>query len=47
MRKHKSVLLGETIEALNLKEGMTVVDATLGAGGHSREILKKLVRVEN
>ncbi len=42
MRKHKSVLLGETIEALNLKEGMTVVDATLGAGGHSREILKKI-----
>ncbi len=37
---HKSVLLQETINALNLKEGMTVVDATLGGGGHSREILK-------
>lgn len=42
MTIHKSVLLDETIEALNLKEGMIVVDATLGGGGHSREILKKI-----
>ncbi|MFZ2226146.1 MAG: 16S rRNA (cytosine(1402)-N(4))-methyltransferase RsmH [Candidatus Moraniibacteriota bacterium] len=40
MTIHKSVLLKESIEALNLKEGMIVVDATLGGGGHSREILK-------
>jgi len=42
MTVHKSVLLKETIEALNLKEGMIVVDATLGGGGHAREILKKI-----
>jgi len=40
MTIHKSVLLEESIEALNLKEGSIVVDATLGGGGHSREILK-------
>jgi 16S rRNA (cytosine1402-N4)-methyltransferase len=40
MTIHKSVLLEESIEALNLKEGSVVVDATLGGGGHSREILK-------
>lgn len=39
---HKTVLLEEAIEALNLKDGMTVVDATLGGGGHSREILKRI-----
>ncbi|MDQ1283672.1 MAG: Ribosomal small subunit methyltransferase [Patescibacteria group bacterium] len=42
MSIHKPVLLKETIELLNLKEGMTVMDATLGGGGHSREILKKI-----
>ncbi len=40
MTIHKAVLLEESIEALNLKEGSIVVDATLGGGGHSREILK-------
>ncbi|MFA6184044.1 MAG: 16S rRNA (cytosine(1402)-N(4))-methyltransferase RsmH [Parcubacteria group bacterium] len=40
MTIHKSVLLEEAISGLNLKEGMTVVDATLGGGGHSIEILK-------
>lgn len=39
---HKTVLLSETIEALQLKPGMVVVDATLGGGGHSREILGKI-----
>ena len=39
---HKTVLLAETVEALQLKPGMIVVDATLGGGGHSREILKKI-----
>lgn len=42
MRIHKAVLLGEAIENLNLEEGAVVVDATLGAGGHSREILKRI-----
>jgi len=40
MTIHKSVLLEESIEALNLEEGSVVVDATLGGGGHSREILR-------
>lgn len=39
---HKSVLLQETIELLALKEGQTVLDGTVGAGGHSYEILKKI-----
>jgi len=42
MRIHKAVLLKETIEALNLKNGDVVVDATLGAGGHSRKILERI-----
>lgn len=42
MSIHKPVLLKEVIESLNLKEGDTVVDATLGGGGHSREILSKI-----
>lgn len=37
---HKPVLLKESLEGLNLKKGAVVVDATLGGGGHSREILK-------
>jgi 16S rRNA (cytosine1402-N4)-methyltransferase len=39
---HKTVLLRETVENLNLKPGMIVVDATLGAGGHSNLILEKI-----
>lgn len=42
MTVHTSVLLQETVDALNLKEGMTVVDATLGGGGHALEVLKKI-----
>lgn len=40
--KHYSVLLNESIEGLNIKENGIYVDATLGYGGHSSEILKKL-----
>lgn len=40
---HKPVLLEEVIENLNLKPGMTVVDGTLGAGGHSTAILEKIL----
>ncbi|EKE21066.1 MAG: hypothetical protein ACD_7C00368G0002, partial [uncultured bacterium] len=40
---HKSVLLEEAVEGLNLKNGSVVVDATLGGGGHSIEILKKIL----
>lgn len=39
---HKSVLLEESIEGLNLKEGIIAVDATLGGGGHSEKILEKI-----
>ncbi|MEI7891404.1 MAG: 16S rRNA (cytosine(1402)-N(4))-methyltransferase RsmH [bacterium] len=39
---HKTVLLKEAVEALHLKPGMIVVDATLGGGGHSLEVLKKI-----
>ncbi len=42
MTIHKSVLLKETIDLLGIREGDTVVDATLGGGGHSGEILKKI-----
>ena len=38
---HKSVLLSESINNLNIKNGGVYVDATLGFGGHSSEIIKK------
>lgn len=40
--KHTSVLLEETIEGLNIKPGGVYVDGTLGGGGHSWEIARKL-----
>ena len=40
--KHKSVLLNESIDFLNIKEDGVYVDATLGFGGHSLEILKRI-----
>lgn len=40
--EHVPVLLHESIEGLRLKAGDTVVDATLGAGGHSSAIAKGL-----
>lgn len=39
---HKSVLLEETIEGLDIKPDGIYVDGTLGGGGHSYEIAKKL-----
>lgn len=39
---HKSVLLKESIELLNIKENGIYVDCTLGYAGHSSEILKKI-----
>ena len=39
---HISVLKEETIKYLNLKENSIVVDMTLGYGGHSGEILKRI-----
>ncbi len=40
--KHKSVLLDEVIKYLNVSEGKTYIDATVGYAGHSGEVLKKL-----
>lgn len=40
--KHYSVLLNEAIDGLNIKEDGIYVDATLGYGGHSSEILKRI-----
>ena len=39
---HESVLLKESIDNLNLKENSIIVDCTLGYGGHSSEILKRI-----
>lgn len=39
---HKSVLLDEAIKNLNIKPDGIYVDCTLGGGGHSKEILKRL-----
>jgi 16S rRNA (cytosine1402-N4)-methyltransferase len=39
---HKSVLLNETIEKLKIKPNGIYVDGTLGGGGHSYEICKRL-----
>lgn len=39
---HKSVLLNECIEYLNLKNDSIIVDCTLGYGGHSSIILKNI-----
>lgn len=39
---HKSVLLKESIEGLNIKPGGIYADCTAGGGGHSLEIAKRL-----
>jgi|SRR3989344_354499 len=43
---HKTVLLNETIDGLDLKEDSVVLDATFGGGGHSAEILKRFPEVK-
>ena len=40
--KHLSVMLEETVDMLNVREGGVYVDGTLGGGGHSAEILRRL-----
>ncbi len=44
MEKHISVLLKESVEALNLKDDSFIVDCTLGYGGHSSYILQRIKR---
>ena len=39
---HKSVLLNECIQNLNLKDDSVIVDCTLGYGGYSSKILKRI-----
>ena len=39
---HKTVLLHEAIDGLNLKDDSVVVDGTFGGGGHSSEMCRKL-----
>ncbi|MBQ8771707.1 MAG: 16S rRNA (cytosine(1402)-N(4))-methyltransferase RsmH, partial [Clostridia bacterium] len=39
---HKSVLLDECIQALNIKPNGIYVDCTAGGGGHSSQIVKHL-----
>ena len=40
--EHKSVLLYETVDSLNIRPDGIYVDGTLGGGGHSYEIAKRL-----
>jgi len=40
--KHISVLLNESVDGLNIKKEGIYVDGTMGGGGHSEEILKRL-----
>jgi len=42
MAKHQSVLLKESIDALNIKEDGVYIDGTFGRGGHSSAVLQKL-----
>lgn len=42
MSYHNPVLLKETVDGLDIKEGRVYVDVTFGGGGHSKEILKRL-----
>jgi len=42
MNKHVPVMLKESLDGLSIKKDGTYIDLTLGRGGHSSEILKKL-----
>ncbi|MFA5467362.1 MAG: 16S rRNA (cytosine(1402)-N(4))-methyltransferase, partial [Candidatus Izemoplasmatales bacterium] len=44
MKAHVPVLLEEAIEYLNIRGDGIYVDMTLGGGGHSEEILKRLTK---
>ena len=40
--KHYTVMLNEAVDALDCKDGKIYVDCTLGGGGHSELILKRI-----
>ncbi len=40
--RHSPVLISETIDSLQLKSGMNVIDCTLGDAGHSEAMLEKI-----
>lgn len=40
--RHKPVLLEETLKALDVRPGCTVVDGTLGSGGHAQSICERI-----
>lgn len=40
--EHKSVLLHETVDSLNIRPGGIYVDGTLGGGGHAWEVCRRL-----
>ncbi|MBP5193192.1 MAG: 16S rRNA (cytosine(1402)-N(4))-methyltransferase RsmH [Clostridia bacterium] len=42
--KHIPIMLEECMEGLDVKEGGVYIDCTLGSGGHSSEIAKRLKR---
>lgn len=42
MFEHKSVLLRETVDSLNIKPDGIYVDGTLGGGGHALEVCRRL-----
>jgi len=44
--KHRTVLLNEAIDGLNLTNKSVVIDATFGGGGHSLEICKRFPGVK-
>ncbi len=43
---HATVLLHETVDGLNMRDGGVIVDGTLGAGGHSEEICYRSLKQE-
>jgi 16S rRNA (cytosine1402-N4)-methyltransferase len=43
---HVTVMLHETVDGLNMRDGGIIVDGTLGAGGHSEEICYRSLKQE-
>ena len=43
---HRTVLLKETIEGLNLQDEPLVLDCTFGGGGHAREVLRRFPKAK-